>query len=220
MERVSDTVWFARLTPRVWIHTTTYLLAGKIYYPANGMIVVDGGEATLVDTGWTNEQTQTILRAWHAAGRPKITKALVTHFHDDRLGGIPELTRHGVPSFGNPLTIGLAIDSGHAPPKPLHNAEKAPQRFGPIEVFYPGAGHTVDNIVAYVPGDDVLFGGCFIKSVTANDLGNLGDADVPAWPASVGRVMDRYHARHVIPGHGTIGGDSLSHTLSLAKVGK
>ena len=220
MERVSDTVWFSQLTPRVWIHTTTYLLGGKLYYPANGMIVVDGREALLVDTGWTNEQTQTILRAWYDAGRPRITKALVTHFHYDRLGGIPELSKQGIPAFGNPLTIGLAIDNGHVPPKPLHNVEKAPQRFGPIEVFYPGAGHTIDNIVAYVPGDYVLFGGCFIKSVTAGDLGNIEDALVPAWPQSLRRVTDRYHARYVIPGHGTISGDSLAHTLTLAKAGK
>jgi metallo-beta-lactamase class B len=220
MERVSDTVWFAQLTPRVWIHTTTYLLGGKVYYPANGLIVADGNEAMLIDTGWTNEQTQTILRAWQGAGRPKIGKALVTHFHYDRLGGIPALTQHGIPAFGNPLTIGLAIDNGHAPPRPLHDVEKAPQRFGPVEVFYPGAGHTIDNIVAYVPGDDVLFGGCFIKSVTANDLGNMEDAFVQAWPASVQRVAQRYRARRVVPGHGTISGDSVGHTLTLAKAGR
>lgn len=220
MERVSDTVWFAKLTPRVWLHTTTYLLGGKLYYPANGMIVVDGDEATLVDTGWMIEQTQTILRAWDDAGRQKITKALVTHFHIDRIGGIPELTKRGIPAFGNPLTIGLAIDNGNAPPKPLHEVEKGPQRLGPIEVFYPGAGHTIDNIVAYVPGDDVLFGGCFIKSVTAKELGNLEDAVVPAWPVSVERLMARYRPRYVVPGHGTISGDSLNHTLTLAKVGK
>ena len=220
MERISDTVWFSRLTSRVWIHTTTYQLDSKIYYPANGLIVVDGAEATLVDTGWTDDQAQTILRAWNDSGRPKITNALVTHFHNDRLGGIPELTQQGIPAYGNPLTIGLAVDNGHAPPKPLHDVEKSPQRLGPIEVFYPGAGHTLDNIVAYVPGDDVLFGGCFIKSVTAHDLGYLEDADVPAWPASVKRVMDAYHARHVVPGHGTITGDSLGHTLALAEAGK
>jgi metallo-beta-lactamase class B len=36
-----------------------------------------------------------------------------------------------------------------------------------LQAYYPGAGHTRDNIVVWVPQDKVLFGGCLIKSLEA-----------------------------------------------------
>ncbi len=52
--------------------------------------------------------------------------------------------------FGNPLTIGLAIHNGLPSPEPLHGVQKHPVQMGSVEVFYPGAGHTLDNIVVSV----------------------------------------------------------------------
>jgi glyoxylase-like metal-dependent hydrolase (beta-lactamase superfamily II) len=216
MRRVSGTLWLGRVTPNVWIHTTTHVLDGVGYYPANGAIVVAGNEALLVDTGWNPSDARQILDAWNRMKMPPITAALVTHFHGDRLGGIDELSRRGIPAYGNPLTIGLALDNGLPPPRPLHDVEKSPRKLGPVEVRYPGAGHTLDNVVAWVPHDGVLVGGCLVKSTTAGDLGYLADADVPAWPATIRVVRGAYAPRYVIPGHGTIAGDSLTHTAALA----
>jgi metallo-beta-lactamase class B len=217
MHRVSDTLWIGRLTPNVWIHTTTHVIDGAGYYPANGAIVIDGTESLLIDTGWNDADTTAILTEWQRRKNPPITKALVTHFHYDRLGGIPELTRRGIPAYGNPRTIGLAIDAGFKPPQPLHELEKHPRRLGNVEVFYPGAGHTRDNIVAWIPTDNVLFGGCLIKATTAPDLGNLADADVKAYPATIRTLMHKYSPTHTIPGHGTINGNSIAHTLKLTQ---
>ena len=56
-----------------------------------------------------------------------------------------------------------------------------------------------------------------LKSTTEDDLGNLGDAVVSAWPASARRVARRFAApRHIVPGHGTIAGNALTHTIALA----
>ena len=49
--------------------------------------------------------------------------------------------------------------------------------FGPLKVFYPGPGHTSDNITVGIDGTDIAFGGCLIKDSKAKSLGNLGDAD-------------------------------------------
>jgi hypothetical protein len=172
MRRIDDTVWLGQLTPNVWNFTTTKILDGDTgYYPANGAIVVQGTEALIIDAGWLPKQAVTLLDIWKAMKKPPITKALATHFHSDRVGGIPVLNERGIPVYGNPLTIGLAIDSGFAPPKPLHEVEKHPVKIGNLEVFYPGPGHTIDNIVVSIPSDGVLFGGCLVKSVTANGLG-------------------------------------------------
>ncbi len=216
MRRISDTLWLGQLTPTVWIHTTTHVLDGVGYYPANGAIVIDRNESLLIDTGWSDAYADDIVTEWDRLRKPPISRALVTHFHSDRVGGIGALRKRGIPSFGNPLTIGLALDAGLPAPRPLHEVEKRTQKLGTVEVFYPGAGHTLDNVVAWIPSDAVLFAGCLVKSTTAPDLGNVADADLGAYPATLRRVAHAYSPRCVVPGHGTIAGDSLAHTIALA----
>jgi metallo-beta-lactamase class B len=215
--RIGWNAWMGQLSPNVWVYTSTHLVDGLGYYPANGAIVVHGDEALLIDTGWNDADAQVILDAWDRLGKARITRALVTHFHRDRVGGIGALAKRGIPAFGNPLTIGLAIDAGLPAPKPLHEVEKRKVHFGGVEVYYPGAGHTVDNIVAWIPRDGIIFGGCLVKSTTEPDLGNVTDGDISAYPKTLARVARTYpKARHVIPGHGTFRGDALAHTLALA----
>jgi metallo-beta-lactamase class B len=222
MKRLTDTVWLGQLSPNVWLHTVTHKLDAGEWYPANGAIVLRGDHALMIDTGWTPDQTRALLAQWHGTGKPPITKALVTHWHADRLGGIPVLNEAGIESFGNPLTIGLAIDNGYAPPKPLHDLEKKPASFEGVEVYYPGEGHTLDNIVAWIPDDDMLMAGCLIKALGSPDLGYTDDGNVATYARTVQNVRTRYaaKAKFVVPGHGGIKGDSLSHTLTLAKNGK
>lgn len=88
-----------------------------------------------------------------------------------------------------------------------------------IEAFYPGEGHSKDNITVWLPQSQLLFGGCFIKSLEAKDLGNLSDANVEQWDDSVQKVIDKYpNVKTVVPGHGTWGDKGLLfHTLDLIK---
>ena len=75
-------------------------------------------------------------------------------------------------------------------------------------------------IVAFDEQTGVLFGGCMIRSAADTSLGNVADADRPAWPASMRRLIDRYGARVriVVPGHGEAAGpELLGHTLALAE---
>jgi glyoxylase-like metal-dependent hydrolase (beta-lactamase superfamily II) len=84
------------------------------------------------------------------------------------------------------------------------------------ELFFPGAGHSRDNVVVWFPRQQILHGGCLVKSVTSKDLGNLADAVVADWADTVKRVQTRYPgAKKVIPGHGTSRGDPLAFTLAL-----
>jgi len=55
-----------------------------------------------------------------------------------------------------------------------------------------------------------------LKSVTSPDLGNLADAVVADWAGSTQRVRARYSTSKItVPGHGTISGDPVGHTLAL-----
>ena len=80
-------------------------------------------------------------------------------------------------------------------------------RFGPVELFYPGAAHSTDNLVVYVPSANVLYGGCAVHELSSTSAGNVADADLAEWPTSVERIQKHYpEAEVVIPGHGLPGG--------------
>ena len=89
----------------------------------------------------------------------------------------------------------------------------------PIVLAYHGGGHTVDNIVAWLPEQHILFGGCLVKAAGAKNLGNTKEADLAAWPETLQRVLDAFpEAEIVVPGHGPYGGKELIfHTIDLCK---
>jgi metallo-beta-lactamase class B len=86
-------------------------------------------------------------------------------------------------------------------------------------VTYFGAGHTTDNVVAWLPQQKILFAGCLVKSLDSNSLGNTKDGDLAAYPATLRKVQAAYpQAKIVIPGHGDWGGPELiDHTLTLCR---
>jgi metallo-beta-lactamase class B len=219
MKRIGQTVWISRLTPGLWLHTTTAIIAeGQgVYFPANGLILEREDGSLLIDTGYLPEHAETLLTWSKQTLRSPIKQAVATHFHRDRTGGIPALQAAGIPTVAHPLTRELARSHGAAVPTDTIDFVQGVARFsGDCELFFPGAGHTRDNIVAWLPHHQVLFGGCFLKSVTSADLGNLADAGVADWAGSVQRVHVRYPARKItIPGHGTTSGNPVAQTLEL-----
>ena len=86
-----------------------------------------------------------------------------------------------------------------------------------VELAFLGGGHTVDNIVAWVPAKKILFGGCLIKSQNAKNLGNVEEADLINYPSTLKKVREKYsQAKIVVPGHGRPGGIELvDHTIEL-----
>jgi metallo-beta-lactamase class B len=86
-------------------------------------------------------------------------------------------------------------------------------RLGTLELFFPGAGHTRDNITVWHEESGVLFGGCLLRSTTDKGVGSLSDADIAAYPETLNRLSDRYpRRRFTIPGHGSIAGDAIDWT--------
>jgi metallo-beta-lactamase class B len=201
--RLSADVQVRRIAPGLWVHTTWMDLGGAPY-PANGMLLETPDGSVLVDTGWNEAQTDTLL-AWAAReGRP-VRRAYITHAHNDRMGGIAAVRRAGVPVQGSALTAEIAQREGLSGPDVLAGLDAGPVRAGGVELFHPGAGHTRDNVVVWFPEQRVLFGGCLVKADTATTVGNVADADVENWPRAVRRVADQYPAaRVVVPGHGAV----------------
>lgn len=211
-----------RIAAGVWTYTVTHDLEGGYRFPSNGLLVRDGDGLLLVDAAWGGAGTAALLRAVEAEiGRP-ITRAVSTHFHNDRVGGVDTLRAAGIPTYATAMTRRLARAEGNeVPGSTLAGLDDAGDaiRFGPVEVFYPGAAHAPDNVVVYVPEARVLFGGCAVHEAKRTTPGNVADADTAAWPAAIERVRARYpEAALVVPGHGAVGGpELLGHTIEVVE---
>jgi len=58
------------------------------------LFVTPSGQSLLIDTGWPNNNNRDagrIVAAAHDAGVTKIDFVLITHYHDDHVGGAPQL---------------------------------------------------------------------------------------------------------------------------------
>ncbi len=217
MERIGQSVWVANIAPNLWLHTSTATISGNYVFPANGIILVRPTGSLLIDTCYAPEQAELLVQWSKSNLASPITQALATHFHSDRTGGIEALKRLQVRTLAHPLTCRLAFEHQLPVPEPIGKFRAARYRLGDdCELFFPGAGHTRENVVAWLPQQRVLFGGCFLKSTSSSDLGYLADAFVSEWPASVRRMQARYPVPLLtIPGHGTITGDPAARTLTL-----
>lgn len=185
-------VSFTELRPGVWQHTTYLDLMGFGPVPSNGLLVVDGEASLLVDTAWTDPQTTQILRwAAEVLGKP-VRVAVVTHAHQDKMGGIAALNAAGIPSWANPLSNELAPQHGllAAGNSLVFAADgwatgAGAAALAPLKVYFPGGAHTRDNITVGLPALGLAFGGCMIKGSDSTTLGNLADADMGAYASSV-----------------------------------
>lgn len=131
----------------------------------------------------------------------------------DCLGGIAEFHRTGIPSYAVNRTIDLAR---FRESEVSQNGIDGQLQVGRKEVAlaYFGEGHTCDNMVGYFPRERVLFGGCLIKELGANE-GNLADANLSKWANTVKKSKKQYSdVQVVIPGLGEPGRkELLDHTI-------
>lgn len=190
----------------VWVHTTNYRLPGQSPIPVNGLVVVDGDAVTLVDGAWGELATVSLLEKVRVETGKPVTKMIVTHHHADRTAGVDAAEREGIEVFTHPSTPMLAARAGWPAPNTSVAALEAPQsriRVGRIEVAFPGHGHAQDNLVAYLPDEKILYGGCAVRGAKVETLGNVEDADLPQWRNSLLWTKATYpETLIIVPGHG------------------
>lgn len=71
------------------------------------LVVSPSGESLLIDTGWPGYEgrdADRILAAAHQAGIAKIDYVLITHYHRDHVGGVPQLVEG--------IKVGTFLDHG------------------------------------------------------------------------------------------------------------
>ena len=199
-------VTLSKLADGVWVHTTNYRLPGQPPIGVNGLVVVDGDAVTLVDGAWGELATVALLERVKAATGKPVTRMIVTHHHADRTAGVDAAERAGVEIFTHPTTPGLAARAGYPAPNTSVTALAEPKsrtRVGKVEIAYPGPGHASDNLVAYLPEEKILYGGCMVRGAGVTTLGNVEDADLEQWAESLDWTRGTYKdATTVVPGHG------------------
>ncbi|MCE5269866.1 subclass B1 metallo-beta-lactamase [bacterium] len=217
--KLTDDLEVTKLSDNVYLHVSYKDLpqyGGRV--PANGLVYVNQGRAFMIDTPWDDALTGRLIDWVQDSLHVKLDVVVPTHWHADCMGGLAEVQRRGIASFALDKTCAIARSKGLPVPQHEFSAELR-KKFGSRMVicYYPGAGHTVDNIVVYLPAEKILFGGCLVKELKAKGLGNLEDAVVDAWPHSLNNVLKRFPGcRLVAPGHGACGDPGLiRHTLEL-----
>jgi len=186
-----------------WLHVTARASDG---IESNGLFApLAGGGVLLVDTAWDDAQTAKLLD-FAARRLGGVRDAVVTHAHADRMGGVGALRQRGVRPLGLDLTAEKARAEGSPiPDVALRARERVLSDPRGFEVFYPGPGHTLDNVAVAFPAARLLAGGCLVKSAASGE-GYVGEAFPPDWPAAIAALRERYPGYSlVVPGHGSPG---------------
>jgi len=216
--KISDDLEVFRISDHAWVHVSWTDSPEFGRFSSNGLVFVNKGRAWLFDTpdsdNLTSELNTWILTSLHA----EIVAFVPNHWHEDCIGGLNFLKSIGVKSYASQKTIEIAKskqlpvpDVGFSDSLQINAQDKS------ISCYYLGAGHSLDNIVVWIPSEKILFAGCMVKAMNAQGLGNTVDGDIKEWPKTIDKVMDKFKtAETVIPGHGQWGGkELLQHTREL-----
>lgn len=209
----------SRLTENAFVYTTYNDFNGN-RFPSNGLYVVADGGVILIDTPWDEKQFQPLLDSISKRHRKPVKLCIATHYHDDRTAGLEFFRGKGIKTYASKQTFDLCKSHNEKQPE-FYFSKDTTFTLGNVklETFYPGEGHTKDNIVIWFAGEKILYGGCFVKSTENESLGNIADANLKAWPASIKRTMHRFpKPAFVVPGHfGWQSDKSLDHTFKLLR---
>ena len=218
----SEALKIIPLTDSSFIHVSYLDIPDVGRFSCNGLIYLNSGLAVVFDTPQNNAAASELIQWVTETKKHQIKAVVVNHFHDDCTGGLPVFHKLGVPSYAHGPTLALAKEEGN--PVPQNGFEKEMElEVGGEKIInrYFGEAHTTDNIVSYIPSEELLFGGCMIKSINAKK-GNLEDANEAEWSHTVENIKRTYsNIKIVIPGHGEQGGmELLDYTSELFKPNK
>ncbi len=121
------------------------------------LFVTPNGKSLLIDTGWAGNNglyANRIVAAAKAAGVTKIDDLLITHYHADHVGGVPELVER--------MPVDTIVD--HGPDRDPGDADTT-RGFEAYQKVLAG-GH-FHHIVAK-PGDDVSIKGMKVQVITSD----------------------------------------------------
>ncbi len=209
----------SHLTREFYIYTTYSTYEGNPV-PANGMYVVTNQGVVLFDTPWDTTQFQALLDSIKIRHNKSVELCIATHWHSDRTEGLEYYKQKGIKTYTTVLTDELSKKNNKKRAEFLMTKDTVftVGQFS-FEIYYPGQGHTSDNIVAWFNNEKILYGGCLIKGADAENLGYLGDANVKEYETTLKNVQNKYlNPTYIIISHSDWNNiNSLKHSIKLAK---
>lgn len=197
---------------------TTYINYKGALTDANGMYALTPNGVVVIDAPWDKADLQPFLDSIEVKHHQKVIIDIATHSHEDRAGGISFFKSKGIKTYASKMTDEILKASKKPQADFTFSKDTTFTLAGyKISTFYPGKGHTKDNLVVWFEKEKVLFGGCLVKSTEAKDLGFVGEADLTGWPKSIRKVQEKFpQAKTVVPGHqGWHANEGLNYTLKL-----
>ncbi len=207
------------LTGDFYIYTTYNLYEGNAI-PAHGMYLITAQGAVLFDTPWDTTQFQPLLDSINTKHNQRVVLCFATHWHSDKTAGLEYYRQLGIKTYTTVHTDELSKKNNKKRAEFLMTKDTVFQ-FGSytFETYYPGPGHTEDNIVIWFNNEKILYGGCLIKGVDDDNLGFLGDGNIMEYAATLKKVMKKYrNPKFITIAHNNwTDAGSLKHSLRMAK---
>ena len=202
--KISKDIELIKISDNAYVHVSYAVLPKFGRFPSNGLIFINGSEAFLFDTPATDSLTMDLVSWITSSMKLKIAGFIPNHWHSDCMGGLGFLHKQHIKSYANQRTIDIAKANGLPVPQNGFN-DSLQLKLGDKRIccYYLGAAHTLDNIVVWIPSEQILFAGCMVKSMNSTDLGNLADGDLKAYPITIDKLIEKFPtAKIVIPGSG------------------
>lgn len=199
---------------------TTYNKYEESRIPANGMYLLTNKGAVMFDTPWDTTQFQPLLDSIRSKHHTNVILCFATHWHSDKTAGLEYYRQQGIKTYTTVLTDELSKKNNKKRAEFLmpgdtvfHTGQYS------FEVYYPGEGHTADNIVIWFKKEKILYGGCLIKGVDDENLGYLGDANVMEYETTLKKVQAKCkNPRFIIIAHSDWSNiNSLKHSIEMAE---
>lgn len=208
-----------RLTGDFYVYTTYNVYKGNLI-PANGMYLTTETGVVLFDTPWDTTQFQPLLDSIGIKHNKQVVLCIATHWHEDRTEGLEYYRKQGIKTYTTRLTDKLCKANNKKRAEFLMDKDTV-FKAGPysFETYYPGEGHTADNIVIWFDKEKILYGGCLIKGADAENLGYMGDANALEYETTLKRVEKKCtQPKYIIVSHSDWKDlNSLKHSIKLAK---
>ena len=209
----------SHLTGDFYIYTT-YNTYEESQVPANGMYLVTNNGVVMFDTPWDTTQFQPLLDSIKLKHNKSVVMCFATHWHSDKTAGLEYYRQQGIKTYTTVLTDELSKRNNKKRAEFLM-AKDTVFNTGQytFETYYPGEGHTADNIVIWFKKEKILYGGCLIKGADDENLGYLGDANVTAYASTLQKVQKKCRKpKFIIVAHSDWKNiNSLKHSLLMAK---
>jgi len=199
---------------------TTYNTYDGYQVSANGMYLVTSSGVVMFDTPWDTTQFQPLLDSIQLRHNKKVVLCFATHWHSDKTAGLEYYRQQGIKTYTTVLTDELSKQNNKKRAEFLMTSDTV-FHVGQyaFETYYPGQGHTADNIVIWFKQEKILYGGCLIKGAEDESLGYLGDANVMTYASTLKNVQKKCRKpKFIIVAHSDWKNlNSLKHSLQMAK---